>query len=108
MIEVSFETGSAEQLLASLKKGQSLSALDILTALDHEHEDAVEELLERLRALDIKPDLDTLPVLSADSEQAVRLRREEQLVKQNILMQQLEKTDPLYLYLADLVGRQHR
>ena len=104
MIDVSFERNPAQQLLASLNKGQSLSALDILTALDNENEEAVEELLEQLRALDIKPDLDTIPVLGADSEQAVRLRREEQLVKQNMLMQQLEKSDPLYLYLDEIAS----
>lgn len=104
LMDISFGDSAAEQLLSSLKAGQSLPAVQVLTALDSENEEAMADLLEQLRQLDITPDIDTIPPLTADNEQAVRLRREEQLVKQNALMQQLEKSDPLYLYLDEVAA----
>ncbi len=104
MSELTFGDAAWEQMLSGLRPGQSLSALNLLTALDGESEQVFEEVFDRLCALDILPDLGDLPRYSTDSEAAVRLRREEQLAKKENFMQDLEETDPLRMYLEEIAG----
>lgn len=103
-MDISFGDATWEKLLSGLKPGQALSAPDLLTALDGETEEIVEEVFSRLWEMDILPDLTDLPKYKADSETAVRLRREETLVKQGNLMQELEESDPLRMYLEEIAG----
>jgi RNA polymerase primary sigma factor len=70
--------------------------------MEGESEGALEEALERLRDNDILLDVSDLPKVHGTGEAAVRLRREEQLVDAGTLMQSLEKTDPLRVYLEEL------
>jgi len=103
-MDITFGDAPWEQLLCGLKQGQKLSAFRLLTALDGESEQVFEEVFDRLSVLDILPDLGDLPQLGADSEAAVRLRREQQLAKKGTFMQELEETDPLRMYLEELAG----
>lgn len=104
MTMITFGDSAWEELLSTLKPGQALSAATLLTVLDGENEETVAEVLSRLWELDIQPDLTDLPKYKADSETAVRLRREETLAKQGSLMQDLEETDPLRMYLEEIAG----
>ena len=104
LIDVTFGDNAAEAFLKQLQDGQNVSAAALLTVLDAEDEDSVEEIFAQLRQRRITPDLADLPKHSADGETAVRLRREAELTKQGNLTQALEPTDPLYLYLQELAG----
>lgn len=102
MNEFVFEPAPWEPVLEALPRGASLSAARFLTLMEGEEEGALEDALERLREKDILLDVTDLPKVHGTGEAAVRLRREEQLVDAGTLMQSLEKTDPLRMYLEEL------
>ena len=104
LMDVTFGDSKAEEYLNGLEDGQTVSAALLLSVLDTEDEESVEEIFAQLRQRDITLDLADIPKYSADGEAAVRLRREAQLARQGNLMDALEATDPLYLYLQELAG----
>ena len=101
-LDVTFEDRPVAELLSALKTGDTLSASQLLTALDGENESALEDTFELLRDMEISLDIMDLPRYTADSEIAVQLRREEQLAEADDLMSQLPDTDPLRMYLEEL------
>jgi len=64
----------------------------------------VEEALMDLEQKEITLDISDLPRAAGTGEAAVRLRREEQLVKNGTLLTALEENDPLRLYLEELAS----
>ena len=103
-LDIAFEDSPWERLLSQLKVGDTLSAARLLTALDGENEDALEEAFDHLQDLAVTLDISDLPKPTGDSEAAVRLRFEEQLVGKGSFLQELEEGDPLRLYLEELAG----
>ena len=103
-LDYTFEGEQWEEVLQALKPDTSLSALQFLTLLEGEQEQAFEEALQLLQEKHILLDLQDLPKPSCTSQVGVRLRREEQLVKEGLLPQALEEQDPLRLYLQELAG----
>lgn len=101
-LDFSFEQSPWELTLGSLKNQKSISANRFLTVMEGESEDAVEDALLDLEENRIALDITDLPKVPAAGEAAVRLRREEQLVKQGTLLAALEENDPLRLYLEEL------
>ena len=101
-IPMDFGDHPVDALLDELQPGQHIPASQLLTALDDESEESVLQLLEALEQKGICVVLDHIPVFSADTAEAVRLRREAQLVKEGRLESALEETDPLRLYLEEL------
>ena len=100
-IEFDFEESPWEATRDSLKKGGSISAARFLTLMEGEAEDAVMDALMDLYERRIRLDIGDLPKIAA-GEAAIRLRREQQLVQQGILLTDLEENDPLRLYLEEL------
>ena len=103
-IEFDFEQAPWELTLERLAKDGSFSAARFLTLLEGENEDAVQDALQDLRERHIALDVSDLPRAPGTGEAALRLRREEQLVKQGTLMAALEENDPLRLYLEELAA----
>lgn len=101
-IDVTFEQDPMELFLSSLKDGDTVSASELLAVLDQQGEDALEDVFAQLAAKGAEVDISDIPRYRVDSETAVRLRREEQLVKQGSLMDALEATDPLRMYLEEI------
>lgn len=101
-VDVAFGKHPIGELLKSLNNGDTLSAAHLLTVADGESEGVLDELLEHLSDMGVTLDINDLPRYSKDSQMALRLRQEEQLVKQRNLMQGLKDTDPLRLYLEEL------
>ena len=101
-LEFSFEQSPWEKLLLTKQMGDTISAAQLLTMLEGEDEETVEEALRLLEQRDILLDVSDLPKVGAVGEAAVRLRREEQLAQSGDLLQNLEETDPLRLYLEEL------
>ena len=79
-------------------------AARFLTLMEGEDESAVEEAFLDLEERRIMLDLSDLPRASVNGEAAIRLRREEQLVKAGTLLTALEENDPLRLYLEELAS----
>lgn len=102
MIEVSFGDHPFEAFLSTLQNGQTVSGAALLTLLDGESEDVLEEVFTHLADMGVTLDITDLPVYPADSETALRLRTEAQLAKSGDLMRGLSENDPLKLYLQEL------
>ena len=105
-IEFDFEfEGSAWDVTRdTLRSGGSISATRFLTLMESEDEDAVLDALQDLQNRRIRLDISDLPKLSGEGETAVRLRREQQLVQQGVLLSALDENDPLRLYLEELAS----
>ncbi len=102
MNEFTFEPTQWE--LALENTGDTLSAARFLTLMEGEDEGAVEEALLELSERHILLDVTDLPMAHGVGEAAVRLRREEQLVQSGKLLESLEDTDPLKMYLEELAS----
>ncbi len=100
MMEFTFEESLWDQTLPTLSG--SIDAEKFLALLEDEDESFLEEAFGQLCDRGIKLDISRLPKLAGAGEAAVRLRREEQLAKSGKLMQELEDTDPLKLYLQEI------
>ena len=90
-MDITFGDDVYEVFARQLKDGESVSAAALLTAMDTLDETAAEDFLLRLHSRGIIPDLSDLPQYSADSEAALRLRREQQLAQQGDLRGQLSE-----------------
>lgn len=99
-LDITFE----DDYLADLPDGSAVKAEALLTALTGADEDAWEQTLTELEQRRIKLDISDLPVQDVEGEAALRLRREQELVKKGSLLTSLEETDPLRLYLEELAA----
>lgn len=103
-LDISFEKPAWACILEALPQGGSFSAVRFLTLLEGEGESQVEEALLYLESMGITLDISDLPKPTAAGQAALRLRREEELVKAGTLRQNLEENDPLRLYLEEVEG----
>lgn len=99
-LDITFE----DDYLADLPDGGAVKAEALLTALTGADEDTWEQTLTELEQRRIKLDISDLPVQDNEGEAALRLRREQELVKKGSLLTSLEETDPLRLYLEELAA----
>lgn len=104
MMEFTFEQTPWERVLESLHPGDKLSAVRFLTLMEGEEETAVEDAFFDLEEKHIALDIKDLPAITVSGEAAVRLRQEQQLVQQGKLLEGLEDTDPLRLYLEEVAA----
>ena len=101
-LEFSFEEPAWLQVLQTLPRDGSLSAVRFLTLMEGEGEQQTEEALLYLESAGIRLDISNLPKPAAVGQAALRLHREEQLVREGTLRQNLEENDPLRLYLEEV------
>ncbi len=99
-----FDDAPWEQAIVKAAECGRISAVQFLTLMEPEDETAVEDAFAELSRLQVELDISELPKHTASGEAAVRLRREEQLVKSGNLLRDLEETDPLRLYLQELAA----
>ena len=100
--DVSFERPPWEAVLAALHPEDTLSAVQFLSMMETESDDAVEEVLQALEEKGVLLDISKLPEDFGTGDTAVRLRWEQQLVQKKALLTSLEENDPLRLYLQEL------
>ena len=103
-LEFTFEPTPWELALEQIEEGGKMSAARFLTLMEGEQEQVVEDALLELEARKILLDVADLPKALGTGEAAIRLRREEELVKNDQWVQQLDETDPLRLYLEELAA----
>ena len=99
-LDFTFDAAPWELLLEGAE--DTVSALQLLTALEGVSEDEYEEAMQMLEDRGIIPDISDLPRPAATGEAALRLRQEEQLVKNGLTPNALEEGDPLRLYLEEV------
>lgn len=103
-LEFSFEPAPWERWLRAKQVGDSVSAAELLTLLEEESEEAVEDALQEIEMASMVLDITGLPANVASGEAAVRLRQEVQLVKKGLDPRALEENDPLRVYLEEVAA----
>ena len=103
-LDFSFEATPWETFLRTKGMGDTISAVTLLSLLEGEDEQQVEDALEDLETGCMHLDISGLPKSGGTGEAAVRLRREQELVKKGLEPTALEEGDPLRLYLEELAG----
>ena len=103
-IDISFETNPWEAFLMTKGMGETVSAVTLLSLLEGEEEQQVEEALQDLETGCMILDISGLPKVGGTGEAAVRLRREAQLAKKGLNPSELEESDPLRLYLEEIAA----
>ena len=98
-----FEDNRIDLFMESLQDTDTVSAARFLAMMEEESEDFVEDALLAMESRGIVLDISDLPKVAASGESALRLRREAELVKKNML-HALEENDPLRLYLEELAS----
>ena len=101
--EITFELTPWESFLEDLYDS-SISAAQLLTLLEGEDDDTLEDAFLDLEEASVAIDLSDLPRSGATGEAARRLREEEQLSRRGDLVSGLEENDPLRLYLEELAA----
>lgn len=103
-LDFTFDESPWEQYLFSRQMGDSVSAAQLLTLLEGEEEQAVEDALQRIEEACMTLDLTGLPKTGAAGEAALRLKQEMGMAKRHYSTWALEEGDPLGLYLEELAA----
>lgn len=103
-LEFSFEPDPWETFRMSLTMGDTVSASQILTLLEGEDGQALEDALQELETACVKLDISDLPKNGGTGDTALRLKQEAQLVQEGLNPKNLEPNDPLRLYLEEVAA----
>lgn len=103
-LEFSFDTAPWVAAFAQLADGSSICAAQLLTLLEGETEEAVEEALLQLELRSIALDISALPKVHGAGEAALRLQLEEKFSGSGDIRLELEENDPLRLYLEEVAA----
>ena len=103
-LEFSFDMAPWEEAVAQLPDGGSICAVQLLTLLEEESEEIVEEVLLQLELRGIALDISDLPKAGHTGEAALRLRQAERMAANDSFFRDLEENDPLRLYLEEVAG----
>ena len=103
-LEFSFEPAHWESWLRTKQMGDSVSAAELLTLLEEESEQAVEDALQEMEMACLILDISDLPKNVSSGEAALRLRQEMQLAKKGLRPRDLEENDPLRVYLEEVAA----
>lgn len=101
-LEYEFEKLPWELMVESLTPGGSVSAGKLLSVLESEDDEELENALQALCEKEIALNIFDLPRYTTDSQTGERLAWEEKLVGSNGWISQLEENDPLRLYLDEI------
>ena len=101
-MDISFGDSPWEAWMDRKRYGDSLSAAQLLTFLEEETEEGVEDAFAALEDRGLKLDITTLPSRQFVGQAALRLRQEEQMARENMALKDLGPNDPLRLYLEEI------
>lgn len=101
-MEFTFEQSPWEQLVDTLKPGDTLYATQCFQLLEGLSEEEAEEALLLLEEKLVTLDISELPRIGGTGAAATRLQQEQKLAESGELLKGLEKTDPLRLYLEEV------
>ena len=103
-MDISFGDSPWETWMDRKRYGDSLSAAQLLTFLEEETEEGVEDAFAALEDRGLKLDITTLPSRQFVGQAALRLRQEEQMAKENMALKDLGPNAPLRLYLEEIAS----
>lgn len=104
MIDFEFEQSPWEAFLESQKTGSVVSAAALLSVLEGETDEAVEDAFQMILERDLILDAYSLPKTGACGQAALRLKQEEELVQSGMRLRDLDANDPLRLYLEEIAA----
>ena len=102
-LDITFDQSPWEAFLMGKTMGDTVSAVQLLTLLEGEEEQAVEEALEALETACMELDVTQLPP-PVGGEAAQRLAQERQWAEKGLNPVQMEPGDPLRLYLEEVAA----
>ena len=103
-LDITFEASPWEDFLMRKCMGDTISAVTLLSLLEGEDEQQLEDALQDLETGCMILDISGLPKVGGTGEAAVRLRREAQLAKEGLNPAGLDENDPLRLYLEEIAA----
>lgn len=101
-LDISFEDSPWLSCLEGYAQGEELPVVNLLTLLEGEDEDSVEEAFRAVDEKGLCLSLSGMPRSGSVGEAAVRLRQEAELVSGGMDVRTLGVTDPLRLYLEEI------
>lgn len=104
MNQFQFEQSPWEALIDSHPSNSRLDALTLLTMLEGENDDTIEDAFFAISEKGIYLDLSSFPKNIAAGQAALRLKQEEEYIKQGLIVSDLEENDPLRLYLEEIAS----
>jgi len=104
MSEFLFDQSPWEAYLDSCRRGSSVSAWHLLSMLENEDDEAVEDAFALLAQRELTLDLSSLPCLESGGQTAQRLKQEAEYVCGGLRTESMEENDPLRLYLEEIAG----
>ena len=104
MNDFTFDANPWDLALEELEDGSVVDAVRLLTLVEDASEEETEDVMLELEERHITLDIRNLPKPSGNGQAAVRLRREEELVKNGTLMTALEENEPLRLYMEEVAA----
>lgn len=99
-LEFSFDSAPWEEFLDRAEN--SLCAAQLLSLMENEDAQTLEDALDECRQKHITLSLSKLPKLYGAGEQARRLREEEQWAGNNLPLSQMQEGDPLRIFLEEV------
>lgn len=103
-LDFSFGPSPWESWLRTKQMGDTVCAAKLLTLLEEEGEEAVEDALQEIEMACMVLDVSNLPRNVFSGEAGLRLRQEVQMVKKGLNPAALEENDPLRVYLEELAA----
>ena len=104
MNEFIFEQTPWEAFLSPFQSGSSVPALPLLTMLEGEDDDTIEDLFLEFAERDLLLDISSLPKPGFLGQAALRLKEEESIVRNGFRFQELGENDPLRVYLEEIAA----
>lgn len=104
MMDFQFEQSPWEAYLSSCGDGASLPAWKLLSLLEEEDDDSVEDAFGAMAEKNISVDFSGFPRTIPDGQMAQRLKQEREYVQNGLKTSDMEEHDPLRLYLEELAG----
>ena len=103
-LDITFEASPWESFLMTKGMGQTVSAVTVLSLLEGDEEQQLEDALQDLETGCMILDISGLPKTGGSGEAALRLRREAELAQKGMDPSTLEESDPLRLYLEEIAA----
>ena len=104
MNEFLFDQSPWEAYLNSYKAGSTVPTWNLVSMLEDEDDEAVEDAFSILANRHLALDISTLPQLEMGGQTAQRLRQEAEYVRSGLRTADMDECDPLRLYLEEIAG----